>query len=140
MTRSTRTSARLAALAIGGGLLAGCGTTESTVSPRPVAAAATTPSLDGEFGVALLRKAERETTARGKRAIRRAGAELQFIDVSCAADDARRFTCETVARSRFGDHCGTVESTQRGLVLPDGGYDWAARTVKDRANDSRLCP
>ena len=140
MTRITRTGARLAALAVGGVLLAGCGTTEPTVTPRPVAADAPTPSLAAEFGVALLRKAEREIAARGKRAIRRSGAELHFIDVSCAGRDERRFTCETVARMRFGDRCRTVESTQRGFVRPDGDHDWTDRTVNARANDSELCP
>ena len=138
MTRTTSTGARLAALAVGGVLLAGCGSTETPVTPA--VAAATTPSLAGAFGVALLRKVEREITVRGKRAIRVSGAELQFIDVSCAADDERRFTCETVARMRSGDHCGTVESTQRGVVLPDGDHDWANKAVSDRANDSKLCP
>ena len=41
---------------------------------------------------------------------------------------------------RSGDHCGTVESTQRGVVLPDGDHDWANKAVSDRANDSKLCP
>ena len=141
MTRTTSTGARLAALAIGGALLAACGSTESPVTPRPVvAAAATSPVLAGAFGAALLRKAEREITARGKRALRRSGAELQYIDVSCVAGDERRFTCETVARMRFADHCGTVESTQRGLALPDGEHHWASSPVSDRANDSELCP
>jgi len=140
MTRITSTSARLAALAVGGVLLTGCGSIESPVTPPPAAAAAKTPGQAGAFGVALLGEVQREITARSKRAIRRSGAEVHFINVSCAADDERQFTCATVARMRSGDHCRTVESTQRGFVLPGGAHDWANRTVNDRANDSKLCP
>jgi hypothetical protein len=141
MTRTTSTGARLAALAAGCLLLAGCGSAAPPVAPpRPVAVAATTPALAGARGVVLLRAAERELTARGGRAIRRSGAELLLIAASCAGTGERRFSCETVVRMRRGGECRTVESTQRGTVLPGGDQVWAGRTAGDRANDSRLCP
>ncbi len=122
MTRITSTSARLAALAVGGVLLAGCGSIESPVTPPAAVAAAKTPVQAGAFGVALLGKVEREVTARSKRAIRRSGAEVHFVNVSCAADDERQFTCATVAR----------DAIRR--PLPDGRVDPArVRAARRRA-------
>ena len=139
MTLKTSTAARLAAFAASGVLMA-CGSAESPVTPVPVAAADTTPVLAGALRPGLLRKVEREVAGRRRRAIRNAGAELLLVDVSCAGTDERRFTCKAVTRTRLDDKCGTVESTRRGIVLPGGGHVWSDRTVRDRANDSSLCP
>jgi hypothetical protein len=140
MILTTSATARLAVLAAGGVLLAGCGSAEPMVSPAPVAAAATTPVLAGAVGAGLLRKIERGVAGRLRRAIPRSGAELLVVDVSCVGTDERRFTCAAVTRARLDDRCRTVESTRRGIVLPGGGHAWIDKTVGNRANDSRLCP
>jgi hypothetical protein len=140
MILTTSTTARLAVLAAGGVLLAGCGSAEPTVSPARVAAAATTPVLAGAVGAGLLHRIERRVADRHRRAILRSGAELLFVDVTCVGTDERRFTCATVSRARLDERCRTVESTRRGIVLPGGGHAWTDKTVGERANDSRLCP